>query len=313
MKVSVLVPVYGVEKYIAQCAESLFSQTYKDIEFIFVNDCTPDKSIEVLQSVMDKYPERRDEVHIVNHEYNRGSGAARITALENATGDFVAFVDSDDLVPAEAIESLVKRQAETDADMVDGAADCYDNGKFSNTQLPYKGTHYIELLIIQNVLPHPVWGRLIRRSIFAKYNVNFTEGINQAEDYSLMPRIVYYVKRAWTDNIVYHYRVDRQGTFTDGVSHKHVKSYLGANSIIYNFFKDKDRKYHYPLCVGLINASYHAVKAGKTIREVNAALEYKPQGWLFKLSNVLLSHKSTVELARLEFLVLKRLYLWSLH
>lgn len=58
MKVSVCVPIYGVEKYIEQCVVSLFEQTYKDIEYIFVNDCTPDKSIEVLKSVIERYPDK---------------------------------------------------------------------------------------------------------------------------------------------------------------------------------------------------------------------------------------------------------------
>ena len=58
MKVSILIPVYGVERYIEKCAKSLFEQSYQDIEYVFVDDCTPDKSIEVLQSVIDSYPDR---------------------------------------------------------------------------------------------------------------------------------------------------------------------------------------------------------------------------------------------------------------
>ena len=62
MNVTILVPVYGVERYIKECAESLFGQTYKDIEYVFCDDCTPDKSIEVLKEVVARYPERKEHV-----------------------------------------------------------------------------------------------------------------------------------------------------------------------------------------------------------------------------------------------------------
>ena len=81
MKVSILVPIYGVEKYIEQCAISLFSQTYEDVEYIFVNDCTPDNSISILEKVLANYPERKSQTKIINHPENRGLGAGRKTVM----------------------------------------------------------------------------------------------------------------------------------------------------------------------------------------------------------------------------------------
>lgn len=89
MKVSVLVPVYGVESYIAKCATTLMEQTYKDVEYIFVDDCTPDASVERLREVVAHYPERQPQVRIISHERNMGSGAVRQTALDAATGEAV--------------------------------------------------------------------------------------------------------------------------------------------------------------------------------------------------------------------------------
>ena len=292
MKVSVIVPIYNVEKYISACARSLFEQTFKDVEYIFVNDCATDHSLEILKDVAAHYA--LPHCQFISHEHNRGSGAARLTGMEHAGGDFVMFVDSDDLVPANAVETLVRRQAETGADMVDGATDSFAEDAFFDRQLPFKGPHFVERLIIGNTVPHHVWGRLIRRSVFTDHDIHFTEGVNQAEDYSVM---------------VYHYRVDRSGSFTDGISPKHLRSFLKANQIITFFFQDKEKKFLYPLQVGLINTGYLAVKAGASLEQVRQALAFRPHGCLFRLADLLLTHQPTVHAARLEYLVLKRLYL----
>ena len=84
MKVSVLVPVYGVEKYIERCAVSLFEQTHRDMEYVFVNDCTPDRSISILRSVIERYPDRAPQVRIIDNEVNRGVGATRALLPQQA-------------------------------------------------------------------------------------------------------------------------------------------------------------------------------------------------------------------------------------
>ncbi len=84
-KISLLIPVYGVEKYIERCARSLFGQTYQNIEYIFVDDCTKDSSIAVLKKVLDDYPFRKEQVTIIHHNFNKGLSAARNTAFNHAT------------------------------------------------------------------------------------------------------------------------------------------------------------------------------------------------------------------------------------
>ena len=119
--VSVLVPVYGVEKYIAECAGSLFSQTWQNIEYVFVDDCSPDRSIEVLRQVIAEYPHRERQVRIVRQDRNRGLGAARNRAVEESSGEYLMHVDSDDRITPNAVEKLVAAAMETSADIVDGA------------------------------------------------------------------------------------------------------------------------------------------------------------------------------------------------
>ena len=116
VKVSVIVPFYGVEPYIGRCAESLLRQTaWQDCEFIFVDDGCKDGSLSVLQGVLARYPERR--VQVIRKE-NGGLPQARLTGLQHATGDYVLHVDSDDWLELDAVEKLVRKAEETDADVV---------------------------------------------------------------------------------------------------------------------------------------------------------------------------------------------------
>ena len=86
-KVSIIVPIYKVEEYIERCAQSLFEQTFQDIEYIFVNDATPDNSVGKLLSVISRYENRIDRVKIINHDVNKGLSSARKTGLFRASGD----------------------------------------------------------------------------------------------------------------------------------------------------------------------------------------------------------------------------------
>lgn len=114
--VSVIVPVYGVEKYIRRCAESLFSQTYKDIEFLFIDDGSPDRSVEILEEVMDRYPERKPAVTLIRKS-NEGQSYARRDGIAASRGEFLLFVDSDDWIEPRAVEKLVEAAGE-EADIV---------------------------------------------------------------------------------------------------------------------------------------------------------------------------------------------------
>ena len=112
-KVSILIPVYGVEKYIKRCAISLFEQTYSNLEFVFVNDSTCDGSIAILNETIKLYPKREQQVKIIHHKKNRGLAASRNTAVEMATGEFLVHVDSDDWLDSKAVEVAVKMQVQT--------------------------------------------------------------------------------------------------------------------------------------------------------------------------------------------------------
>lgn len=117
-KITVILPVYGVEKYIGKCARSLFSQSYDNIEIIFVNDGTKDRSIEIVETLLsESFPHMAGKVRII-HKENAGLPAARKTGLEAASGDYILYVDPDDCLADGALEKIARKIEETDADIV---------------------------------------------------------------------------------------------------------------------------------------------------------------------------------------------------
>ena len=118
-QVSIIVPVFKVEKYIEQCARSVLGQSYPCIQFIFVDDFTPDRSIELLEALIDKeYSGLKDTITIIRKPVNEGLPQARKTGVQAATGDYIMHVDSDDWIEPDAAEKLVAKAEETGADVV---------------------------------------------------------------------------------------------------------------------------------------------------------------------------------------------------
>ena len=115
---TIIVPVYNVENFIEKCATTLFEQDCENIEYIFVNDCTPDNSIEILKSVIKKFPDRKNDIKIINKKINERLGQARKTGIENATGEYLIHIDSDDWVEPDMISSLYSKAEEANADIV---------------------------------------------------------------------------------------------------------------------------------------------------------------------------------------------------
>lgn len=135
-KISVIIPVYGVEKYIERCARSLFEQTLNDIEFIFVNDCTPDNSINMLKATLAEYPQRESQVRIINFKQNQGAAKAREIGIKAATGEYVIHCDSDDWVDCNIYEKLYNEAILNNSDIV--ICDMYESN--GNTHTPYPQT-----------------------------------------------------------------------------------------------------------------------------------------------------------------------------
>lgn len=210
-KVSILVPVYGVEKYIAQCAESLFNQSYQNIEYIFVNDCTRDNSIQILESIIEKYPNRKQQIKIISHAENKGLVNARKTAIENATGEYIVHVDSDDYITSDAIQKLVKvviNDCKIDIVFGDYTHVYKDKTRDCHHSLIFNVDEVACNMIKRNGL-YNIWNNLIRKSLYKDLEI---PNINNGEDYVTMPRLVSRAKSiAYTGECTYmytHYNVN---------------------------------------------------------------------------------------------------------
>lgn len=205
-KVSVLVPFYNVEKYVGRCVESLFSQTYSNIEYVFVNDCTPDNSMDIINEYIDKFNVRNKCV-IINHEVNKGISASRNDCLDNATGDYILFIDSDDYIDKDMVELLVKAAIENNADI--SGCGYIEEYKDHSVEMPQRYTNdhtemmrAITVLTIKGVM----WKLLIRRSVVEENQVRFIPDNTMVDDYLFCCQVFFYAKSfASVDKCMYHY------------------------------------------------------------------------------------------------------------
>ena len=161
--VSVLLPAYNVEKYIARCIESLLQQTYRNIEIIIVDDCSPDNA----GKIAEEYAQKDRRIKVFHHEENKGLSAARNTGLDNCVGDYITFVDSDDWVKKDYIEYLYKIIDTTKADI--SMVRSFFTSRFSK-QITNDAVYTItpeDMLcdICYNRIHVGVWNRLYKRSL----------------------------------------------------------------------------------------------------------------------------------------------------
>src|SRR5574344_1573459 len=107
--ISVIVPIYCVENYIERCVRSLFKQSLTDVEYIFVNDATPDNSMNILNMLLTEFKDYASRIKIINNPINRGLSCVRNSGLEVASGQYVIFADSDDWVEPDMYETLYEK------------------------------------------------------------------------------------------------------------------------------------------------------------------------------------------------------------
>lgn len=215
-KISLIAPIYGVEKYIGKFAESVLGQTYQDIQFVFVNDGTKDRSMDILNELIkEKYSSLESRIVIVNKE-NQGLPMARKTGLEYAEGEYILFADSDDWLETDAVEKVMSKAVETDADIV-----YFDLIKEYGHRTSYKRERDYTAAqkedFIMNMFNYKSFGYTVTKCFRKRLyddNVIYIPKLGMHEDIYLMSQIIFYAKSlVHLPEGLYHYRKDNPDSF----------------------------------------------------------------------------------------------------
>ncbi len=207
MKISVIIPMYGVENYIARCARSLFEQTFtSDVEFLFIDDASKDRSSEVLATVIDEYAEKNLDVKIFRHEKNQGLPSARNTGLKHAQGEFVMHVDGDDFLEKDALELLYNALVDNNADVA--WCDYYiafETNKRLLVQPRFDTPEDAVRGMLRGTMKYNVWNKLCRRSLYVENDITFPDGKSMGEDLTMIMVFLHAEGCAYVNKPLYNY------------------------------------------------------------------------------------------------------------
>jgi len=238
-KVSVIVPVYGVERYIERCARSLFEQTLDDIEYLFIDDCTLDSSIEILKKVIKEYPERDSQIIIHKMEKNSGQAAVRKWGILNSSGKYVIHCDSDDWIDIGLYKKLYEKAVEQNADIV--VCDLVLSNGQKNIKIE-RGMKSKKSFLSDMMYSKVSWSlcnKLIKRRLY-DLNISFPRK-NVGEDMAICLQVSAKAKivSSITGNF-YYYFINPSSTMNDANKEKTIRRYIEMCSnvnIVNDFFK----------------------------------------------------------------------------
>ena len=246
-KISVLIPVYNVENYVERCITSVLNQTMQEgVEVIIVNDCTPDRSMEIIRETLCVHLKKNGmTVRIVEHKINRGLAAVRNTAMNYATGDYIIHIDSDDYIEPDLLEEMYSKAVEMDADIViadhwDEYRDCSiyvkssvdDNGDMIYSQLIRGKSTFL-------------WDKLIKRSLYLANHIVWQEGMDWKEDFKTTIPLCFFARKiVGIPKAFYHYVHYNESSITMKKNHgkKDILDWLSAASFLTNFIEENKIK-----------------------------------------------------------------------
>lgn len=232
-KVSVIIPVYGVEKYIERCARSLFEQTLTDIEYIFVDDCSPDKSIEILERVIEEYRPRFAEgkkvVRIERMSKNCGLPAVRKHGIQFCTGEYVIHCDSDDWVDIHMYEKMYNNAKENNADVVVCdyySTDCTNDILVKGIVSTEKEDVIVDILLWR--IAACLWNKLVRREAYLRNNIKYPTN-NMGEDGALVIQLLWNTQKiSYLSEPLYYYFYNPASITNDVTDEKIRQRFLQA-------------------------------------------------------------------------------------
>lgn len=242
--ISVIVPIYNVEKYLNKCIKSIMNQTYKDIEIILINDNSEDKSYELcveLQNV-DK------RIKVINLNKNHGVSYTRNVGIDNSNGEYLIFIDADDFIDKRMLEELLKNIRENDADI----SICnFLKSNENSTERVKKCSKNIKNLnrneLLQEITGKKsfqgfVWNKLYKKEIIDKYGIKFDERITICEDLLFNCEYISKIRKGtYNENKMYHY-IQRKNSAYNGNFNCKWFTVLEAYNRIFQIYKNNDLK-----------------------------------------------------------------------
>ena len=257
-KVSVIIPIYNVEKYLRKCLDSVINQTLKDIEIICVNDCSADNSENIIKEYMDK----DSRIKLVNNKSNGGIGYSRNIGIDNSLSDYISFIDSDDFVHENFIEELYNTAIKYDADIVftnniytvneNNIKPYYHNRlniwkrKFKNSYIEGISNFNVNTSEKENTPEYPLvifWNKLLKRDFLYKNNLNFLN-YRIGEDADLFYRILANNPKMYYNNNAKYYYLQRTTSLIGNISHtKNMPlAILEVFENIFNYYKENKKE-----------------------------------------------------------------------
>lgn len=230
-KVSVIVPVYNVEQYLPKCLDSLVNQTLEDIEILVVNDGSPDNSQAIIDDYASRYPEKiRPFI-----KENGGLSDARNYGVERATGEYLAFVDSDDYVRVDMFELLYNKAVEEEADVVTCNYNRFEVDSITESK-PIKHLEYFNLSIEESPdilleCKSYAWNKIYRRQWYLDNGFCFPIG-QWFEDSAAVYNMLYMANKVSAiEDCLYFYRTDRKDSITNTINKKIFDIFKSCESI----------------------------------------------------------------------------------
>lgn len=216
-KVSIIIPVYNVDPYIAECLQSVMQQNYEGpLECIVVDDCGTDRSMEVAEKLIAEY-DGPIEFRLLHHEKNMGLSCARNTGINAATGEYIFFLDSDDIITDDCIDTLTSQLKKGNFDIIVGNHDVFGNRTLGGKEIPEEGLivsgeEFSMLYFFEKKVTVAVWNKLFSHEYLKAYNMLFEPGLVREDNihafrYSCVPTRMYLIKK-----ITLHYRYLREGS-----------------------------------------------------------------------------------------------------
>ncbi len=284
-KISVIIPIYDVEKYLDKCLNSVRSQTLTSIEIICVDDCSPDNSYKIVE----KHAAEDPRINFIRHEKNLGLGGARNTAIRIAKSDYIASVDSDDYIESNMLELLWEA---TEAGRIDVVGCGFDKVDEAGRQLslhdfpPRTIVNEHNNINIFSIVNPAFWNKLWRRSLYIDNDIFFPNYV-YFEDMATTPRILSKSKSIKIiEPCLYHYLV-RDDSITNTFSSKHMLDYFKVFEILLRFLQEEELIGRYAdEFKGYVNlgARFHSHKVVESTMEKSESLQYLKHFLMLKIA-----------------------------